>query len=371
MSSKRKETEISDSQQPWMENRGFITFHCDTPQVMLQPALSSVSRAPFAFTSPTPASPASSAFPTATGQLSIIPVDPACPEPKKIKKGGRLSGSQNFKDADKKRAFAVIRKILPCGSDMTMWEEVARQYSKEAKEHGRKERDAGFLKRFFMGKIKEGKGKSTGSLNIPWDVAEARDIRAGIEGDIHMGSPNDATVESASEWEEDRDDDDGEDLDDAEDDGLENDSETQHTGRLNGSMMPILKMPKTTATRSVSPVKVKMLMEQSSRQTDNDEICSKASLLLDKMMAEFGGEGSAGGDSALERAEARYEKLEKRYEKLEERMEKLEHNYEKLRDENAVLVRENMELKVKVLLLEAERGKPAESGCSGLFTQTL
>lgn len=135
--------------------------------------------------------------------------------------------------------------------------------------------------------------------------------------------------------------------------------------------MPILKMPKTTATRSVSPAKVKMSIEQSSRQTDNDEICSKASLLLDKMMIEFDREGSAGDDSALERAEVRYEKLEKRYEKLEEKMERLEHNYEKLRDENTVLVRENMELKVKVLLLEAERGKPAEGGNSDLFTQTL
>jgi hypothetical protein len=69
-----------------------------------------------------------------------------------------------------------------------MWEQVAMQYSKEAKEHDRKERDADFLKKFFTEKIKEGKTKPTGNPDMPWDVAEARDIWAEIEGVIHMST---------------------------------------------------------------------------------------------------------------------------------------------------------------------------------------
>ncbi|KAI5812770.1 hypothetical protein BZA77DRAFT_134922 [Pyronema omphalodes] len=236
MAPKRKATQIRDKQQqPCIsESLGFINFHCDSPQqVMTQPASSTTSRAPFAFSSST--------FPTATGRLSTVTTaaaaDSAGPDAKKIKKGGslRVSGSRNFRDIDKKRAFAVIRKILPYGNNM--WEQVARQYSKEAKKHGRKERDAEFLKSFFMEKVKEGNAKPTRSRGMSWDVAEACGIQAEIEGNIHMGSLNDATIESASEWEEDKDgdddDDDREDPDDAEDDGLENDSEIQQISRLN------------------------------------------------------------------------------------------------------------------------------------------
>jgi DNA repair exonuclease SbcCD ATPase subunit len=130
-------------------------------------------------------------------------------------------------------------------------------------------------------------------------------------------------------------------------------------------------MPKTNASRSVSPAKVTMSVERSSRQTHNQGLASKASDFLEKVMTGFGGEGSAGGDSALEKAEARYDKLEQRYEKLEEKKEKLEENNEKLRDQNAELQRENHELKVKVSLLEAELGRGPEGGYTGLFSQAL
>ncbi|KAI5812238.1 hypothetical protein BZA77DRAFT_149294 [Pyronema omphalodes] len=350
MASKRIATQISDDQQPMAyPTLQFLNYGGgDSQQAVFQ--------AP-----PAGYSQGSQNFPPLanhTDSGNTYAATPSTPAAKRTKKGGRLSGSQNFKDTDKRRALAIIRQVRPFGSNM--WEQVAIQYSKQAQEYDRKERDGDFLKKFFMDKVKEGKSKPTGCPDMPWDVKEVREIWADIEGSIHMSVLDDPVPGSPTVWDE------------AKEDDEDEEDEEDTAGKTHGN----------PASQSMASGKMTMSIQRSSRP-NNQGLASKASEFLDKIITGFDGPGTV--DPSLGRAQAQYDKLEQRYEKLEEKMDKMGEMNGRLQDENKELERvqnglqreidgwqrENQHLKMKIQVLEAELGKAVEGGYTGVFTETL
>jgi hypothetical protein len=52
-------------------------------------------------------------------------------------------GSQSFTEKDKLRAFEIMKRMIPYGANK--WDHTAAEYNKEARAHGRKERDAHYI----------------------------------------------------------------------------------------------------------------------------------------------------------------------------------------------------------------------------------
>ncbi|KAI5788988.1 hypothetical protein EDC01DRAFT_631034 [Geopyxis carbonaria] len=108
------------------------------------------------------------------------------------KRGGKAPGSQSFLEADKERAFDAMRAIVPTGSQE--WDAVAVAYSRSAKEHGRKDRDSTFLKKFYTAMIKT--SKPTGAPQLPWEISEARQIEKLIAEKVNMFEGDESDLEA-------------------------------------------------------------------------------------------------------------------------------------------------------------------------------
>ena len=130
-------------------------------------------------------------------------------QPAKKRGRGKAPGAQPFSELDKKRAFVVMKQIVPIGS--SDWTSVATHYSKVGKQHGRKERDGEFLKKFHIHLLHKGSNKPMDAPGLPWDIAEAREVKEMIDARIAMIS-----VEDPPNGEED-----GDRLDNVEDDDVE------------------------------------------------------------------------------------------------------------------------------------------------------
>ncbi|KAH0607578.1 uncharacterized protein H6S33_002612 [Morchella sextelata] len=246
---------------------------------------------------------------------------PAEPLLKKIKKGGRVPGSQNFTDADKKRAFGIIRRVQPFGSNK--WDIVSTEYNRLSRELDRKDRDGDFLKKYYSDRIRDGYSKPTGDPDLNWEIQEAREIKYEIDGVLHMGKLDDSESGIAIDKEGKNDE-----LIDDNFKGLDASLTILNDDRV---------LPEHTLFDKSVP-KLKMTVERAKRQTPG--ITSQASELLNKVMSTFEREETAAKGSedvlqrALERSDIRYEKLEIRYDKLKEKLVRTQEELERMKDEN-------------------------------------
>jgi hypothetical protein len=74
---------------------------------------------------------------------------------------------------------------MPVGQNK--WEAVAVMYNKETLQAGRNEREASFLRQFYMDCLKEGSHKPAGNPNKLWKVQEAQEIYWDISNMMVMG----------------------------------------------------------------------------------------------------------------------------------------------------------------------------------------
>lgn len=285
----------------------------------------------------------------------ITPTSDYEPAAKKVRRsrGGRVVGSQNFTDADKRRLFAIIRRIQPFGKNK--WDIVGVEYNREAGFAARNTRTLVFLKRFYSAMLREELDRLNEDPLLPWAVREARIIKREI--DEAVGKQDD------SESCEEKDVDDGEGDEDHE---FAPGVEDVHIGVPGSSSLltptPITAMRPASASENAILSKSHKPRAKMTISVDHatchreDGFAKNHNGLLEKLVEAVSApiEGSSSGPTAdgvlgaaLVRADARLDRMEAKNERLEAKNERLEREISELKDENR-------DLKLKLKLFESK-----------------